>query len=205
VKTRFRLALIGIAVIIATLLGVAVGTAWFAPKQSTLTTTTLLPRPRPIGDFTLDGADGKPFTRTDLRDRWTLIFAGYTYCPDVCPTTLAQLKETMTKLGNDAGNLQIVFLSVDPERDTPERLAKYVRYFDPQFRAATAPVPTLESLGGDLGFVFVKTPGKTPGTYTVDHSAAMMLVNPQVELVGYIVPPFTTDALARDLKSIINR
>jgi protein SCO1/2 len=202
---KTRTGLLALAALAAVLLGVVAGIGWFPAKEAGPTTITLLPSPRPVDNFTLSGADGKPFTHSDLRERWTLIFAGYTYCPDVCPTTLTQLKETMTKLGDDAGSLQILFLSVDPERDTPERLAKYVHYFDPRFRAATGPVPALENLGKALGFVFAKVPGKTPDSYTIDHSAAMMLVNPQAQLAGYIVPPFATDALAHDLKAVMDR
>jgi protein SCO1/2 len=92
---------------------------------------------------------------------------------------------------------------VDPERDTPDKLDAYVHYFDPRFRAATGNVTALEELGRNLGFVFEKSPGTTAGSYTIDHSAALMLMNPQGSLAGYLVPPFKPELLAADMKNVM--
>ncbi|MDB5987049.1 MAG: hypothetical protein JWR16_2102 [Nevskia sp.] len=200
-----RTLMLGILAAFALLIGVLVGAILLKPGAVEISSGTLLPQPRPIADFSLSGSDGQPYTKASLAGHWSLIFAGYTFCPDVCPTTLAELKGVLNKLGADAGKLQVVFISVDPERDTPQRLAQYVHYFSPDFRAATGEVAALEKLGQSLGFVFVKVPGATPESYLMDHSAALMLVNPQAELVGYLTPPFKADAIAADLKPLLQR
>ncbi len=177
-------------------------------KQSTteIASGTLLPQPRAIADFSLNAADGRTFTKADFTGHWTIVFAGYTFCPDVCPTTLTDLTAVIKQLGpDDAKKLQVLFVSVDPERDMPERLAKYVHYFSPDFRAATGDVAALEKLGTSLGFVFMKVPGATPTSYLMDHSAALMLVNPKAELAGFLTPPFKADAIADDLRPLLQR
>lgn len=198
-----RLPLLALLAVAALLIGVVAGNRWFAPKTPLIQSGTLLPKPRPIADFTLTDSSGKPFTRADLMGHWTIIFAGYTSCPDVCPTTLAELKGLESRLGPLADRLDVLFLSVDPERDTPAKLDQYVHYFDPRFRAATGTADALEAMGRNLGFVFEKTPGATPGSYTIDHSAALMLIDPQGSLAGYLVPPFKPDALAADMKNVM--
>ncbi len=188
--------------IAAALLGALAAHLWLAPPDVVLQTGTLLPEAREIGDFELTGEDGRPFTAADLKGRWSILFTGFTHCPDVCPTTLATLKNVAGRL-NDDDKLQVVFLSVDPERDSPEALATYVHYFSPRFRAATGPTSELDRLGAKLGFVYVKVPGRTPETYTMDHSAALILVNPAGRLAGYFTPPLRAEMLAGDLASLL--
>ncbi len=189
----------------ALMIGALVGAILLQPGAVELNSGTLLPKPRPIAPFTLSGSNGRPFTNADFSGHWTLVFAGYTFCPDVCPTTLADLASVRSKLGADAGKLQVVFISVDPQRDTPERLDKYVHYFSPDFRAATGDNAALEALGQSLGFVFLKVPGATPESYLMDHSAALMLINPRAELAGYLTPPFKADVIAADLEPLLQR
>lgn len=202
-STKTRLPVLALLAVVALLAGVILGQRWFAPKLPAIASGTLLPKPRPLADFSLTDSGGKPFTRADLLGHWTIIFAGYTSCPDVCPTTLAELKGLEGRLGPLSDRLGVLFLSVDPERDTPEKLDQYVHYFDPRFRAATGTVDALEALGRNLGFVFEKTPGSTPGSYTIDHSAALMLIDPRGSLAGYLVPPFKPDTLAADMKNVM--
>ncbi|MBL6752027.1 MAG: SCO family protein [Nevskia sp.] len=173
------------------------------PAPAQIQSGTLLDKPRPIVDFTMTGDDGKPFTRARLLGRWHLIYVGYTYCPDVCPTTLATLKEMHRLLGADAAKVQVVFLSVDPERDTPQRLAQYVHYFSPDFQAITGDKAQLDALGTNLNFVYMKVPGATPQSYSMDHSAALILVNPQAEVAGFVTPPIVAEALAADLRNLM--
>jgi protein SCO1/2 len=164
---------------------------------------TLLDTRRPVIDFNLNGADGKPFTRADLLGHWDLIYVGYTHCPDVCPTTLAQLKAVTAGLGSDRGKLRVVFLSIDPERDTPQVLGQYTHYFSPDFEAATGPNAVLDALGRNLSFVYEKVPGDTPQSYLMDHSSALILVDPQGQLAGYLTPPFKTVDMVSDLKQLL--
>jgi len=97
----------------------------------------------------------------------------------------------------------VLFISVDPARDTPQALAQYVHYFGADFHGATADDAELEKLGKDLGFVYLKVPGTTPDNYLMDHSAALMLINPKAELAGYLSPPFDAATIAKDLKNLI--
>ena len=195
-----RFAAIAIIMVAAILLGGLAKQTWFPPHSPGLLGGVLLPTTRPIADFTLVSEVGTPFTRADLLGHWTLIFPGYTYCPDVCPNTLALLKTVKVKLDADAKRLTVLFLSVDPERDTSESLVRYIRYFDPDFRAATGPVAQLEALTANLGIVFLKVENTETGRYEIEHSAQLVLVNPEGRLAGYFSPPFTPETLAADIK-----
>lgn len=175
------------------------------PATVALQSGTLLQQPRALAEFSATDQDGRPFTRDSLTGHWTLIFPGFTSCPDVCPTTLAMLKNVVAQLGPDAASLRVVFLSVDPERDTPERLKQYVQYFDPGFTAAVTPEPELQRLAQMLGVAYAKVPGATPEAYTMDHSAALILIDPQARIAGYMTPPFDAARLAADLRAVTAR
>ena len=165
-----------------------------------LASGTLLSTPRPIADFTLVDHDNRPLARAALQGRWTLVFAGFTHCPDECPTTLGVMKAVHGKLG--AGAPAMVFLSVDPERDTPEKLASYVKFFGPGITGATGTREALDALCASLGIAYVKIPGATPQDYTVDHTAALVLVDPEARVAGYFTPPLRVDTLAADLARV---
>jgi protein SCO1 len=196
----------GLLAAFAVLIGIVAGMVVLRPPAAVqILSGTLLQEPRPIVDFNLAGDDGKPFTKADLAGRWNVIYVGYTHCPDVCPTTLAQLKQVEKGLGEDAAKLRFIFLSIDPERDTPQILAQYTHYFSPDFRAVTGPNTQLDALGKSLGFVYQKVPGQTPQSYLMDHSSALILVNPQVQLAGFLTPPFKTESLVSDLKQLVEK
>ncbi|MBI2383825.1 MAG: SCO family protein [Gammaproteobacteria bacterium] len=196
----------GLAAAVAVAAGVfAARVGLFAPPAATLHSGVMLAKPRPVGEFALTRDDGRPFTRADLAGRWTVVFAGFTHCPDVCPNTLGLLKAAQTRLGPVADRLRVLFLSVDPERDTPERLASYVHYFSPSFVGATGPAAELDKLCAALGVAYAKVPGGTPETYTLDHSAALVLVDPQGQVAGYLSPPFKLEALVDDLRRVLER
>lgn len=162
---------------------------------------TLLAQPRAIAEFGLADQDGRPFGNAQLRGRWSLLFAGFTHCPDVCPTTLAVMKALNRRLGAQAPSM--VFLSVDPERDTPAVLKSYVGYFGPGITGISGPREALDRLCESLGIAYVKVPGASAGDYTVDHSAALVLVDPEGRVAGYFTPPLKVDTLAADLQEIV--
>lgn len=195
----------GLAAAFAVVVGLVAGMLLLHPGNAELKTGTLLKTARPIPAFALNGSDGRPYTNEDLKGHWTLMFAGYTYCPDVCPTTLAEMKALSAKLGPAAAALKVLFVSVDPERDTPEKLGKYVHYFSADFAAATADPAVLEQLGRSTGFVFTKVPGGTPDAYLIDHSAGLILIDPEGRVAGYFSPPFQIDAMAQDLAPLLTR
>ncbi|WP_028919604.1 SCO family protein [Pseudoxanthomonas suwonensis] len=171
-----------------------------------LQTVTLLPQPRQLPAFNLRQSDGTPLVPGELAGHWTLVFLGFTFCPDVCPTTLAELAQAQKQWEAlpESTRPRVLFVSVDPERDTPAKAGEYAHAFHPDTLAATADIPALEKFATSLGFVFMKVPGKgydqNPNDYSVDHSANIALLDPQGRLAGLIRPPFQPLAIARDLE-----
>ena len=166
---------------------------------------TLLPQTRELPPFNLRQSDGTPLVPGELAGHWTLAFLGFTFCPDVCPMTLAQLAQAQKQWEAlpEATRPRVLFVSVDPERDSPAKAGEYAHAFHPDTLAATADVPALEKFATSLGFVFMKVPGKNigqnPDDYSVDHSANIALLDPQGRLAGLIRPPFEPQAIAADL------
>lgn len=174
------------------------------PNTIAVESGTLLQTPRALPAFSLTDESGQPYTNAELQRHWTLLFPGFTYCPDICPATLAQLKAVHAGLGARADRLQVLLFSIDPERDTPETLARYVQHFDPSFKGATTGEPELREMAQALGVAYLKVPGETADSYTMDHSAALVLINPRGEIAGYFTPPLRTEALTRDLRRILD-
>ncbi len=194
--------LFGMIAAFATALGVVVASLFFGGSSNgELQNGTLLKQARALPEFSLTDQDGQAFTRKSLEGQWNLVFAGFTYCPDVCPTTLALLKQVQGKVAPQ--QFRVVFLSVDPERDTPARMKDYVSHFSSDFVGVTAGEPQLSEVARSIGFAYAKVPGSTPESYQMDHSAALALVNPQAQIVGYFSPPFDGDKLAADLRRVI--
>lgn len=186
---------------VALVAGAWVASRWYAPQPVAIQSGVLLGAPRDIAGFTLTDHDGKPFSNEQLRGHWSLVFAGFTHCPDVCPATLGVMKAVAQRLGPRAPAM--IFLSVDPERDTPAVLQSYVRYFGPAVTGVTGGREALDRLCASLGIAYVKIPGATEADYTVDHSAALVLVDPQGRVAGYFTPPLKVDTLAADLSGIV--
>ena len=170
-----------------------------APLQS----GPLLQSPRPSAPFTLNDQDGKPFANAQLQGHWSLLFAGFTHCPDVCPTTLALMKQLAQRVQPREAPLGLVFLSVDPERDTPAQLKAYVNYFSPVIQGVSGARDQIDALCASLGLAYVRIPGASASDYSVDHSAALVLIDPQGRVAGYFQPPFKLDTLAGDLSGIV--
>jgi protein SCO1/2 len=171
-----------------------------------LRAATALHPPRPLQDFALTGHDGQPFTLDSLRERWTFLSIGYTHCPDVCPTTLATFDAVAKRADSATKRPQFLFVSVDPERDTPEKLGQYVTYFNPAFRAATGPQDALKRLTGQLGLIYRRVDGQdTALGYMVDHSASILLIDPMGRLAAIFSAPHDPDAMAQDYLTITNQ
>ncbi|HSW11306.1 MAG TPA: SCO family protein [Solimonas sp.] len=187
---------------IAAVLGIVVALQFSTPRGTELQSGTQLPQPRALPAFELVDQDAQPFGAPQLAGRWTLLFPGFTYCPDVCPTTLALLKQVNAGL-DESLRPRVVFLSVDPERDTPARLKSYVSHFDPGFFGVTAPEPQLSAIARGLGIAYAKVPGSSPDSYQMDHSASLILLDPQARIVAYFSPPFDPAKLSADLKAVI--
>lgn len=154
-------------------------------------------------DFALTDHNGKPRTLADFRGKAVVIFFGYTQCPDVCPTTLTGMAEAMKLLGDDAARVQVLFITVDPERDTPELLAQYVPSFNPSFLGLYGDAETIARTAQDFRVFYKKQPGSTPDTYTVDHSAGSFIYDPKGVLRLYVKHGEKPEAIAHDLKLLL--
>lgn len=202
-----------IAVVILALCATAAG-FWAAvslfgrddgPVQDRLRAGTLLPTPKVLKGFSLVDQDAKPYGSEDLRGHWTFIAFGYTSCPDVCPTTMATFAALAGRLSGEEGAppARFLLISVDPERDDPARLAQYVRYFDPGFLGATGSHEQLRGLAGQLGVLYERVEGAdTAMGYLVDHSASILLLDPQVRLAAIFGTPHDPRAMAEDFAVI---
>ena len=163
---------------------------------------TPLPRPQALPEFELLDHRGEAFTRASLEGQWTLLFTGFTNCPDVCPATLAVLAVLGKRLRDSGGQLGTVFLSVDPGHDTPEVLADYVAHFDARLVGATGDAPEIGRLVEGLGFSYIRIPA-AEGRYTIDHSAALALVDPEGRLSAWFRPPLDPGRIAADLAPLV--
>ena len=154
-------------------------------------------------ELSLTGHDGKPRTLADFRGRITVLFFGYTHCPDVCPTTLVDMAEAMKKLGKDAARVQVLFITVDPERDTPEVLAKYLPAFDAGFLGLTGDAAATQRAAKEFKIFYEKRAGSTPSSYTVDHSGQSYVIDPQGQLRLFVRHDRIAQDLAEDLRALL--
>jgi len=151
----------------------------------------------------LPDQDGKPRTLADFKGKVTVVFFGYTQCPDVCPTTMAELAQVKKSLGPDGERLQGVFVTVDPERDTPQLLKSYVQGFDPSFVALRGTPEQTQAAAKEFKVFYAKVPGKTEGAYTMDHTAGSYVFDAQGRLRIFVRYGGPTEALAADLKTLL--
>jgi protein SCO1 len=160
-----------------------------------LASGTWLPRGKPVGDFRLEDTGGRPFTQRDLAGP-ALVFFGFTSCPDVCPTQLAKLAQARQRAA--VAGLRVLFVSVDPQRDTPAVLGRYLEAFDPTFIGLTAAAPSILALAADFGVAVnrLELPG---GDYTMDHSAVVFLLD-GARIVAIFTPPLDVAGLSADLR-----
>jgi protein SCO1 len=162
----------------------------------------LFPQPRYIDDFSLETAAGEPFTRENIKGQWSLLFAGFTNCPDICPDTLAVLAQSMHELDimRQEKKPQVIFLSVDPARDQGEHLEDYVEWFHEDFIGVTGEEAEIERLTRQLGLVYyLEDPDEETGFYNVDHSASVLIIDPEGRLRGRFGPAVTSEAITADV------
>ena len=166
---------------------------------------SLLPQLRTLQPFSLMDQHGRPFNNQTLEGQWTILNFGYTHCPDICPTTLAMLKNMNDRLMSAKASAvpQIAFVSVDPERDTRQRLAQYMEYFDPSFLGVRGNDDELKRLTQPLGILYAKvTTEKSAMGYVMDHSASIILVDPEGRYHALFSPPHDPGVMAQDFISI---
>lgn len=155
-------------------------------------------------DFSLIDHHGKARTLADFRGKAVVVFFGYTQCPDFCPTTLSELAAAMKMLGPDASRVQVLFVTVDPARDTQDVLAHYVPAFDPSFLGLYGDDKATSEVAREFKIIYQKQPGREPGSYTVDHSAGTYLFDPQGRLRVYENYGPGPAVYAHDLRELLN-
>ncbi|MDR7379246.1 protein SCO1/2 [Rhodoferax ferrireducens] len=156
-------------------------------------------------DFQLSDHNGQPRSLKDFAGKLVVVFFGYTQCPDVCPTSMAELAEVKKTLGADGDKLQGIFITVDPQRDTPEILKAYMGNFDPSFLALVPTPEQLAALAKDYKVYYKKVDGSTPTSYTMDHSAGSYVYDTQGRLRLYARYGSGAPALAGDLKLLLKQ
>ena len=154
--------------------------------------------------FALTDHNGKPRTLEDFRGKVVLIFFGYTRCPDVCPTTMGELKLVMQRLGEDAKRVQVLFVTVDPERDKPELLAQYVPAFDASFLGLYGDAEATTKTAKEFKVFFQKVAGSKPDSYTMDHTAGSYVIDAQGRLRLFVRHGGSLDPLVADLRTLLS-
>jgi protein SCO1/2 len=154
-------------------------------------------------DFSLTDHNGKLRRLEDFRGKVVLMFFGYTQCPDVCPTTMSEMAEVMKQLGPDAERLQVLFVTVDPERDTAAVLANYVPGFDPRFLGMTGDLAALEKVAKEFRVFYQKVPGKQPGSYTMDHTAGSYVFDAKGRIRLFVRHGQGAEPIAHDIKQLL--
>jgi protein SCO1/2 len=164
----------------------------------------VLDKAKPLVTFALEDMNGKPFTDQSFLDQWSLVFFGFTTCPDICPMTMSTLSEALKIIHAEPGvpTPKVIFVSVDPERDTPEKLKQYVEHFNKDFLGVTGNHTQLTEFSRQLGVVFEKV-YTNDQEYLVDHSGSVALINRRGAIVAYFTPPLNAVNLAQDYKTVV--
>jgi len=185
----------------------------FGPRQPAapaLQAVRMFPEPRTLPAFSLQQSDGTRLVPGELQGHWTVVFLGFTHCPDVCPTTLAELASAQKQWASlpDSTRPRVLFVSVDPERDTAIAAGEYAHAFHRDTLAATGDLPSLEAFARSLSMVFMKAPaeaGAPADRYNVDHSATLAILDPQGRMAGIVQPPLVPRDIAADLLALTQR
>ncbi len=185
------------------------------PKKSaqplTLNSGTLFPEPRILSPFKLTASDGQPFTNDSFKGHWSLVFFGFTNCPDLCPTTLSVLNQTYKSLQTAQQDPmpQVVFISVDPEQDTNQRITEYLSSFNRNFVGATGSEQQLDRLTKEMNVLYMKVAqpntnanGHDEHMYSIDHSGTILVINPQGQLYALFSMPHDAEKIAQDFRTI---
>ena len=208
--TRLQKTVLILVAVIAAVIGLTFSKVLNSPRQADPAQLleagiVLLPQGRPLPSVSLTDQDGQAVAVQSLTGKWSLVFFGYTFCPDICPTTLAQLRQLEGLLPPATRErLQVVMVSVDPQRDTPAQLKQYLAFFDPAYRGLTGELADIQQLSGALGIPFI--PGDTGREdYTVDHSGNLALIGPDGTQRGFVRAPLDVARLAERLPQLVER
>lgn len=162
------------------------------------------PNPKQIHEFSVLDQDGKDFGLKQMRGKWSFIFFGYSHCPDVCPVTMSVMANSYKELVAENNDFQVIFASVDPERDTTEKLSQYVSYFNPDFIGLGGSNEMINSLTGQIGVAYYINKEDQTEDYLVDHSASIFLIDPLGRMVGKLSPPHEKNKIIQQFTKIKN-
>ena len=198
-----------IAVLIAFIILVIYGFSWrmnqpviMSNEELQINGAIVLEKPRIFSDFELQDHRGEVFNLERMQGIWTIVFFGFTHCPDICPTTMAMLNDTYSKLkDSEKDRVQVVMISLDPERDTAEKLAEYVPYFNPAFTGVTGNKHLIRRLTAELNVAYNQVP-LSGDDYTVDHSTQLILINPMGHYHAFFKAPHTEITMRSTWRSI---
>ena len=199
-RTAGRAIVIALVALAALLAGLVAAGGLFR-ETAEFSAASIYPQPREIQPFELADADGETFTAADLEGKLTLLFFGFTNCPDVCPDTLSVIARAMDKLETMRIDElpDVVFVSVDPQRDAGGVMRDYVAYFDPEFRAVTGDDEALRGLTSQVGALYVRGEPDEDGYYPVDHSGMVVLFDSEGRMIGRFPPATDAESMAADL------
>ena len=165
---------------------------------------TVFPVARRLPSFELVDQNNQVFNEASLRGKWSFLFFGYTHCPDVCPTTLSVLNSVAHRLRDIEDDLRFVFVSVDPDRDTPDVLARYVSYFNGDFVGVTGTEQQIGQLTGQLGILHMRVAAEgNSSDYLIDHTASVLLIDPDGRYHAVFSPPLTAESISEDFRKIL--
>jgi len=174
----------------------------FDPAQ--LSAVKVFPEPRLVSEFQLERGNGETFDAEAFRDRWTLVFFGFTHCPDICPTTLLTLADIHKEVSAEHPSLAVVFVSVDPDRDRGEKLDLYTSHFNENFVGITGDESQLQALTRQFGVAYFREDTEAPnGNYTIGHTAAIMLVDPEMRYHAVLPAPHDAVLITTELSQLI--
>lgn len=208
--TRTQITVFVLVAIVALVLGLTVNKVLTSKGQGDPTVLldagiVLLPQSRNLPELSLTNQDGQTVAVDQLKDQWSLLFFGYTFCPDICPATLAQLRQLQGQLPPETlAKLRIVLVTVDPNRDTPEQLKKYLEYFDAGFIGLTGEEAIIQKLANGVSIPFIPA-DTSKENYTVDHSGNLVLIGPDGKQRGFIRAPINNAKLAAQLPGLLDR
>ncbi|MGE8358430.1 SCO family protein [Pseudomonas sp.] len=206
--TRTQITVFVLVAIVALVLGLTVNKVLTSKGQADPTQLldagiVLLPQSRSMPSLSLVDQDGQTVEVDGFKDKWSLLFFGYTFCPDICPATLAQLRQLRGQLPEETwANLRVVLVSVDPHRDTPEQLKKYLAYFDAGFLGLTGEEATLQKFANAVSIPYIPA-DTSKENYTVDHSGNLVIIGPDGTQRGFIRAPLNNEKLAAQLPGLI--
>ena len=188
-----------LAALVAGVLVLAAAYLFLAP--TTFNGTQIDP-PKPVSDFTLT-SDSGPVRLSDLHGKYVVVYFGYTFCPDICPATLSKLNRALEQVGKDAEKVAVVMVTVDPERDTAEKLGPYVRRFNPNFIGLSGTPEEIAAVAKDIGIFYEKREVSTSAGYLVDHTASVLVLNPEGQI--RLIWPYEVqaDQAAADLRALL--